>query len=177
MVVPPVDPRSMIDRERLWSVVLGNHVVTYFRSRRLALAFEARTSRRLSSAMMAANLMMIEAFTAWRYAWPMFQGSRALRSADERCRQVLPDAERMLSRAVADTYGPNAAFFKWGALVKCLQYLESVAGELADLFATRDHAVHRAQCLELARRCAMLRSELDQLGTDEDTATDHRSAP
>lgn len=166
---PPADPHSAIVARTLYEVPLGNHVVVRFSSKRQALAWQADATRQLTDMLLSCNLMLVEAFTAYRMAWPYFDAGDALQP-------LVRDAEAALERA-AKVGGPNAIFHRWRALSEALRCMRQMAMELVKVYMVKSHAVPRHQCQVLAERCGELLTALDHFGTDVDSAKGYRPAP
>lgn len=169
--MPPADRHSVFTTERLYTVALGNHVVVRFSSERDALAFQATTSRWLSDVMMELNILLADAYSAYRLAWPLLP-------AKEEYSKLFRDAEESLDRATMDKMGPNAVFLHWKALQRCVGDLRQLAIGLEKLYVQKTYAVPRAQMNVLIKRCNALAEALRQHGTDEvEMAKGYRPSP
>lgn len=166
---PPADPESPITARQMYEVVLGNHVVVRFASKRQALAYQAEATRELTGLLMSCNLMLLEAFTQYRMAWPYFTDGDGLG-------HLVREAEDQMDRA-ARVNGPNAVFFRWRGMDAALVAIRSMALLLAKVWADKSHGVARHQAQQLAERCTELRQQLQHYGTDVDTSKGHRPSP
>lgn len=165
----PADPDSAIVQRTQYEVVLGNHVVVRFSSKRQALAWQAEATRQLTDLLMSCNLMLAEVFTAYRMAWPYFDAGDTLQ-------HHVRDAEASLDKA-AKVNGPNAIFHRWRGLNDALDSMRTMALELVKVYVAKSHAVPRHQCQVLAERCTELRTLLQHFGTDVDRSKGYRPSP
>lgn len=178
--VPPVDPGSSIRAQQLYTVLLGNHAVVHFASSRDARAFQAEASRFVSGVLFQCNLLLVDAFTAYRLAWPYMDhrrpSAKTLRRVDATCAEHLRDAERALDRAAGHN-GPNAVFFCWKDLDAVLASIRAVALELAKMYRAKSQAVARGQMDVLVQRCNALRQALVDYGQDAERRRGFRPSP
>lgn len=156
---PPSDPNGVITSRRMYTVNLGNSRVLHFPSKRQALAYQADATRFLTDTMLSANLLLAEAFTAYRMAWPYFSAN------DTTLAQMVRAAEDGLDRA-ARVNGPNAVYFRWRSLAIALDNVWQIANELVKLYAAKSHAVPKHQAITLATRSRELAEELKQYGKE-----------
>lgn len=170
-IAPPADPCSVLTAERLYSVTLGNHVVVRFASERHALAFQADASRFLSAMLQEANLLLIDAYTAYRLAWPYLTAKHANVGTE------LRTAEHQLDRAAKGSTGPNAVFFAWKALGDALSGMRSMALALELVYRDKTIAVQRLQMQLLVKRVNAMHDRLKFFGTDVDTSKGYRPNP
>lgn len=159
---PPQDPDGDLTERTMYTVQLGNGVRLYFSSQRNALAFQAEASRYATELMLSVNLLLSEAFVAYRMAWPYFPPGDGLQG-------YVRDAEAALDRA-AKVNGPNAVYFRWQALSAALGSIRFMALELVKVYMVKSHAVPRHQAQLLAERAGLLVNELATYGTDHDAA-------
>jgi hypothetical protein len=169
-VAPPANPDGAMTEQRLYTVSLGNHVVVHFASKRQALAFQADATRFLTDTLMSANLLLADAFTAYRLAWPYF-------TANDTTLQVhVRDAEHALDRA-ARTSGQNAVFFRWRSLHDALASIRTMAIALEAMYAQKSHGVAKHQATVIVARCNQLSDALKHYGEDRDTARSVHLSP
>jgi hypothetical protein len=159
---PPQDANGPITERRLYTVNLGNGVKLYFTSERNALAFQAEAARYATDVLMSANLLLSEAFTAYRMAWPYFAPGDLLQ-------QHVRDAEQALDRA-AQVNGPNAVYFRWRSMATALASIRTMGLELVKVYVVKSHAVPRHQAQLLAERAGALIQELQTYGAGHDAA-------
>jgi hypothetical protein len=165
----PAEPESPIVERTMYQVPLGNHVVLNFSSKRQALAWQAEATRQLTDMLMSCNLMLAEAFTAYRMAWPYFGPGDGLQ-------RHVRDAEAAMDKAT-NVNGPNAIYMRWRAMDDALANIRAMALALAKMYADKSHAVPRHQCQVLAERCSDMRTALQQFGTDADRSKGYRPSP
>lgn len=169
----PANPAGAVTADRLYSVSLGNSVVVRFSSRRVAAAFQAEASRWLKDQLMTANLMLIEAFTAYRMAWMVLPEGAKVPHFDA----MLASAGALLERCGKDSHVPDAVYRRWKALRDAIGELRAVALGLRDFHGTRSDAVAWHQLDLLARRCGAMVDELRNYGTDVDSSKGFRPSP
>lgn len=170
-VAPPVSATSVMTAERLYTVTLGNHRVVRFTSERHALAFQADATRYLTDTMMSANLLLADAFVAYRYAWPYLDRTATGPKADASCAELVSMAERALDLASNDSASPNAVYFKWKHLGEALGAIRGMALRLEVMYLAKSQGVQRHAMQVLARRATELADALKHYGSDVDTAT------
>lgn len=166
----PEDPESVIKANTLYSVALGNGVVVRFPSKRQALAFQAEATRMLTGAMMTANLLLAEAFSAYRMAWPYFAASESSLQVHVR------DAEEALDRSCR-TYGPNGSHFRWRSVNASINSVRTLAIALAAMYAAKGHAVPKHQAELIIEKCNTMLQELKHYGTEAKGASGYRPSP
>lgn len=169
----PVDRSSPLIVEQLYSVTLGNGVTVRFTSSRDALAFQAEAGRFLTDAMMSANLLLSEVYTAYRLAWPYLPAHTAVGGVVS-CGALVDDAERMLDRVATDTDGATAIALKWKQLATALDAIRALALRLEQLYQSKTQGVQRHQMAVLVRRCNALNDEVRYYGQDKDTQHSHK---
>jgi hypothetical protein len=155
----PLEPDGPVLERRMYTVTLGNHRQLHFASKRQALAFQADATRYLTDTLMTGNLLLAEAFTAYRMAWPYFSAN------DTTLMRQVRDAEDALDRA-ARVNSPNAVYFRWRALGTALDSIWHMANELVKVYSEKSQAVPKHQAAVLATRCRELAEELKQYGSD-----------
>ena len=170
-VAAPIDPGSVLTAERLYTVTLGNHVVVRFASERHALAFQADTTRYLSDVLAQVNLMLMDAYAAYRMAWPYFK------PGDTKVSRSMRIAEEALDRAALGSETQNAVFFQWKALNEALSQVRTVAMTLEHMYRAKRIGVQRTQMAVMLRRVTELTDALKQYGTDVDTSKGYRPNP
>lgn len=164
----------------MYQVALGNHRVLYFASTRHALQCQADASRFLSDQVAEVNLLLCDAFVAYRMAWPYLGGAgtaKAIQEADQRAAACVRDAELALGRAVADAQGPNAVFHQWRAIERAAIAVRDVATTLEGFYVTKTMGAQRVQLAILARRADAVVKALAEYGADVDTAKASRARP
>jgi len=169
----PRDPASAITVERLYTVQLGNSVMVRFSSRRNAEAFRAQATEFVTQVMHEANLLLAEAYTAYRMAWPLFSSPK-----HEAMAVLVRDAEAGLDFAGNDRGGPDAIMHQWRRLAGALDHIREFAMSVERLYAkNRSHPMARMQADVLARRCAELLGALRAYGTDVEASAGYRPSP
>lgn len=174
MVRPPVNPASPVMAEQLYTVVLGNHWRVHFTSDRHAQAFAAEAQRMLNDQLFAVNVLLCEAFEAYRMAWPCFAHERgqdkALRDADARAGEHVRSAWDLLDKAITHTSGENGPFRAWQYVSGAAGHVRSVALELADLYRRRSDGVQRMRMDLLVQQANAVLELLKDYGSDVTTA-------
>lgn len=173
-MAPPVDPAGAVSVQRLYTVGLGNSVVVRFSSERQALAFQAEAGRWLTDQLFTANTMLVDAFTAYRMAWPVLPASEHKRV---HIGTAVQSAVAALDRCARDSSLPDAVFRRWKALADAMHELRTVAMALRDWFVHRSDGVNRQRMELLMRRCSAMLDELKHYGTDVDTSKGFRPSP
>jgi len=164
-----MDPDSAITERTMYTVHLGNHRQLFFSSNRHALAFQAEAARYASDVLMSANLLLAEAFTAYRMAWPYFPPGDNLQ-------HHVRDAETSLDMA-AKVGGVNAVYFQWRNMTAALKSIHTMAIALVKVYMDKSHAVPRHQCQVLAERAGELITALQVYGADHDAAVSSKAPP
>lgn len=167
-LAPPI-PDSHVERQRLYTVTLGNGRQVHFSSDRTARAFQAETGRWLSGMMLECNVLLADAYTAWRNAWPVLHATNAeskwAKDAGDTCTTLVRDAEKHLDRCHAHT-GPNAAHHTWADLRGVAECLRTVGLRLATVHRKRSQYGEAARMGKLVRDCNALAEALRDYGTD-----------
>jgi len=182
-VRPPQDPHSPIIAEHWYTVILGNHHRVHFRSERFALAFAAEAERVINEQLFVCNLLLSEAFTAYRLAWPLYAhnkpggNSKALRDADTKARGHIMDAWNYMDKAIHYTHGENGPFRAWQFVSGCADEIRALALDLSALYRNKTWGIDRGRMDELVRRANGVRDCLKYLGTDVPNAVKVSPSP
>lgn len=172
-LAPPANPQSAITAETLYTVSLGNSVVVRFRSHRHAKAFQAEATRWLSAQMMSANLLLIEAFAAYRMAWPYLPAA----AQSEALGDLVLEAHRSLDHTALESAVADAVFRRWKALNNALNAIRELAICLRNLYRERTEGVQRHQMEVMLERCNAMIQALRDYGTEVDVSHSHRPSP
>lgn len=181
-VRPPLDRTSPITRDHHYTVILGNHAAVQFTSDRHAKAFAAQVERMLNDQLFLVNLLLSEAYLAYRLAWPLLcdrsriTGKR-FGEADRVIRGHLRDAETALDRTITHTGGENGPFRAWQFVNAGAVAVSSIAVQLASLYREKSDGVDRARMDLLRHRADAVVAMLQTYGRDVDTATGYRASP
>lgn len=167
----PIDPGSAVKLMQYYTVNLGNHVAVYFTSERHALAFQAEATRWITDVVHECNLLLADAYHAYRLAWPL------LANGDHQLRDLFRQAEDALDVATNERNGPNMTFWRWDNVRTALRCLRDMALQLHALYTQRTHAVPRLQMAVLLRRCNELAEQVRNYGTEVPTSVAHRPKP
>lgn len=181
MVRPPVNPASPVVQEQLYTVILGNHWRVHFTSDRHAQAFAAEAQRMLNAQLFTVNVLLCEAFTAYRMAWPCFAHERgpdkALRDADARAGEHVRAAWDLIDKAITHTGGENGPFRAWQFVSGAAGHVRSLGLELADLYRRRCDGVQRMRMDLLVQQANAVLEQLSGYGTNVPTAAKTTASP
>ncbi|HMW96876.1 MAG TPA: hypothetical protein PL010_12205 [Flavobacteriales bacterium] len=175
-VRPPQDPDSPIIAEHWYTVILGNHHHVHFRSERHALAFAAEAERVINDQLFICNLLLSEAFAAYRMAWPLYAhnkpggASNDLRKADAKAKAHVMLAWESMDKAITHTGGPNGTFFAWRFVLTCAEEVRALALDLAQLYRNKTWGIERARMDVLVQRANGVRDTLQHVGADAPNA-------
>lgn len=183
-VRPPVDPASPILAEHLYTVILGNHWRAHFTSDRHAQAFAADAERMLNDQLGICNLLLADAFTAYRMAWPMFLHNRRgsghadrLRRSDAAARSFVLSAWDAMDKAITHTGGENGPFRAWRFVAQAADAIRSLGLELASLYRLRSDGVDRFRMDVMVSRANAVLETLRNYGSDVPTAVKVTPSP
>ena len=168
---PPIDPGSAVKLMQYYTVNLGNHVAVYFTSERQALAFQAEATRWITDVVHESNLLLADAYQAYRLAWPL------LSHGDHRLRDLFRQAEDALDVATNDRRGGNMTYWRWDNVRTALRCLRDMALQLHALYTQRTHAVPKLQMAVMLRRCNELAEAVRNYGSDVATSVAFRPKP
>lgn len=168
----PVDAGSPVVRDTLYTVVLGNSIRVRFTSERRALEFQAETSRFLGDVLLRCNLLLSEAFVAWRMAWPYLDADseQAKRTGGDVIGSRVMDAVKAMDLATKRTGNADYVYHQWKHLASCAYAARDVAMALERLYALKTHAVPRHHMQQLTKQASAVLDELTHYGTDVATA-------
>lgn len=110
--------------------------------------------------MLETNLLLADAFVAYRAAWPYLDDKSAATWSQ------IKEAAEALDRASLQRFTPNAAYIQWKALRLCLSELRSMAIDLERLYVSKTYRVPRHQMHILLRRCNELLDRLANYGQE-----------
>lgn len=184
-VRPPVDPASPIIAEQLYTVILGNHWRAHFTSDRHAQAFAAEAERMLNEQLGMCNLLLCDAFTAYRLAWPMFMHNRRgpgghadqLRKSDAAARAFVQAAWDAMDKAITHTHGENGPFRAWRYVAQTAEAVRALGLELASLYRLRSDGVDRFRMDVMVQRATAVLDTLKHFGSDVPTAVKVSPSP
>jgi hypothetical protein len=182
-VRPPVNAASPIIAEQLYTVILGNHWRAHFTSDRLAQAFAAEAERMVNEQLFITNLLVIEAFAAYRLTWPMFMhnkpGGKAkeLLACDAAARDHVKGAWEAMDFAITHTHGENGPFRAWKYVADAAGHIRALALDLASLYRRKSDGVDRARMDVLVSRCNAVLETLKHFGSDVATAVKVSPSP
>lgn len=169
-VRPPIDPGSPIKAHHLYTVHLGNGTTVFFPSDRVARAFQADVDRFVSAHLNDCNFMLVEAFSAYRYAWFLLDRTKIPRAEDQ-AREYIESAWMSMDKALAQASGANGWVMAWRQLAQAVASVRLLALLLRDLHRSRNNPVERARMELLIKRSTGVLDELRHFGQDVKGAT------
>lgn len=153
-VTEPRDPSSPVIEHTLYSVLLGNGHRAYFTSARHADQFNADAVRFLNRMLFRANLLLADAYPAWRMAWYYLDSQP---TGDRSAMLAMGEAQEAMDRAIRKRGGSDYIHFAWKDVTLATKSMRSALLVLVDLYRTKGHGVERARLdLLLEQANAML---------------------
>ena len=159
----PQPRTSPILEQRLYTVHLGNRVKVLFTSLRQAKAFQAETDRWINLHLSDCNFLLVDAFAAYRHAWPLMDKA-AMERVEHRSRELIENAWRGMDMALATGSGTNGWVMAWKHLEGAVECINRLALLLRDLYLSRNQPVERDRMELLLKRVNAIKTDMAHYG-------------
>lgn len=145
---------SVLVKDRLYSVSLGNGYTNSFASKTETLAFLAQTNRDLSHKLYELNFLYADVMRIYRLAWPYFEtgSKRVPNNLQGIVLEKIADTEHIFNLLVDRGHWENGNHLAFQHFQAIIGLLKEICTLLAELYGTKNHSVNMYECSGLITR-------------------------
>lgn len=123
----------------------------------------AETDRWISLHLSDCNFLLVDAFAAYRHAWPLMDKA-AMERVEHRSRELIENAWRGMDMALATGSGTNGWVMAWKHLEGAVECINRLALLLRDLYLSRNQPVERDRMELLLKRVNAIKTDMAHYG-------------